>query len=120
MAGHNPLLAVAFIAAAAIPKYRIVTFGADDSSAVLADAASDSLIGVSAETDSDVGETCDVFVAGPVNVEYGGPVTRGAKLTADAQGRAAMAAAGNHVIGVAMASGVIGDIGTVLIVPSVF
>ncbi len=42
-------------------------------------------------------------------------MTRGDDLTADAQGRAVVAAAGNRVIGKAMATGVLGDIGSVLI-----
>ncbi|EHN77499.1 hypothetical protein SMCF_2974, partial [Streptomyces coelicoflavus ZG0656] len=48
-------------------------------------------------------------------VEYGGPVTRGARLTSDAEGRAVAAApaAGQtvEIIGRAMVSGVLGDFG---------
>lgn len=55
------------------------------------------------------------------DVVFGGNVTRGQPLTADAQGRAVAAApaAGANVycIGFAEVSGVVGDIGTVIISP---
>ncbi|TSD86016.1 DUF2190 domain-containing protein [Mycobacterium sp. KBS0706] len=114
---RNHGLVKPFVAGAIVPPYRIVKFGADDDTAIAAAAAADKSIGV---TDmlgaSAVGVTFDIVLTGIAEVEYGGPVTRGDDLTADAQGRAvAVAAAGNRVIGKAMATGVLGDIGSVLI-----
>lgn len=56
--------------------------------------------------------------SGIAEVEYGGNVTRGDLLTSDANGKAiATTTAGNRIIGIAMASGVSGDIGLALINP---
>lgn len=119
MAGHSPLQAKAFTAEAAIPKRRIVKFGAADTGVILAAAAADTSIGITSEIAAAIGEVTDVFLLGIADVEYGGPVTRGAKLTSDAAGRAVAAGAGAHVVGFAMVSGVIGDIGAVFIAQSV-
>lgn len=119
MAGHSPLQAKAFKAEAAITKRRIVKFGSTDALIVPGAAAADASIGITSEIDAAIGENCDVFLLGIADVEYGGAVTRGAKLTSDATGRAIAAAAGNHVVGIAMVSGVIGDIGSALLCQSV-
>lgn len=106
----------------AIPRARIVKFGAADGTCRLASAATDLAFGVSSEIDVVVGEPCDVAIMGLVPVTYGGNVTRGDLLTSDAQGRAVTAApaAGTNaeVIGRAMLSGVVGDIGTVNLSPA--
>ncbi|MFE0757198.1 DUF2190 domain-containing protein [Inquilinus sp. NPDC058860] len=113
---RNHGLIKTFFAAAAFAGYRIVKFGADDDTVALATAAADKSIGVVDMLGaSAAGLSCDVVLTGVAEVEYGGPVTRGDDLTADAQGRAVIAAAGNRVIGKAMATGVLGDIGSVLI-----
>ncbi|MCY1249405.1 hypothetical protein D9M72_629360 [compost metagenome] len=56
-------------------------------------------------------------------MEYGGNVTRGVPLTADAQGRAIAATvpptATTYIIGFAEESGAFGDIGSVFIAPAV-
>ena len=70
------------------------------------------------------GTVCDVHVTGPAPIEYGGPVTRGARLTSDAQGRAVVAApaAGQtvEIIGRALVSGVLGDFGKVNLARSTY
>ncbi|MGK9234782.1 DUF2190 family protein [Inquilinus limosus] len=112
---RNHGLVKTFVAAAAFAGYRIVKFGADDTVA-LATAPADMAIGVVDMLGASApGISCDVVLTGIAEVEYGGPVTRGDDLTADAQGRAVVAAAGNRVIGKAMATGVLGDIGSVLL-----
>ncbi|MGH8568782.1 MAG: DUF2190 domain-containing protein, partial [Gammaproteobacteria bacterium] len=60
-------------------------------------------------------------LAGTAEVEYGGTVTRGGLLTADSVGRAIAAApaagVNNRIIGIALVSGVISDIGLVQLAP---
>lgn len=107
-------------AGAAITKYRIVKFGADDDHVVQAAAVSDSILGVADSLGEDTTEgPVDIILDGIANVEYGGNITRGAKLTTDANGKAVAAApaagTNNQIIGIAMLSGVSGDIGKVLI-----
>lgn len=109
---------------AAIAAYRIVKFGAADGNVAQAAAATDLLIGTTGRvTATAIGERVDVGRSGIREVEYGGAVTRGAKLTADALGRAVAAApaagANAQIIGVAEVSGVLGDIGSMLISISV-
>ena len=111
-----------YTADAAIAAYRIAKFGAADGAVAIAAAATDLLIGVTGRVTATVaGERVDVSRSGIREVEYGGAVTRGATLTSDASGRAIVAApaAGANVrtIGVAEVSGVLGDIGSLLIVP---
>lgn len=109
-----------FYAEAAVAKHRIVKHGAADNGAVQAAAATDLSIGVSDSIGAASGEPFDVIVDGIATVEYGGNVTRGGLLTADADGKAVAAAAGAgvRVIGVAMVSGVSGDLGSVRIAPA--
>lgn len=119
----NEGLVKTYIAGAAIVKHRIVKHGSGDRAAVQAAAATDLLLGVSDSLGADAsGDPCDVIRSGIANVEYGGNVTRGQKLTADADGKAVAAApaagANAQIIGIAEVSGVSGDIGKVLIVPS--
>ena len=122
---RNQGLSKTFIAEAAITKNRIVVFGADDRSVVQASAATQPAIGVSDDVGQPtIGKSVDVILDGVVTVEFGGSVTRGALLMADAQGRAitAAAAAGSNVrtIGVAMDSGVSGDLASVMLSPGSF
>jgi hypothetical protein len=113
---NDLVLAKSFLAEAAVTKHRIIKFGSDDDSVVHGAAATDKLIGVSDFIDVDAGERVDVHLVGPVHVEYGGVVARGDLLTSDASGRAiATTTTDNRVVGVAMQSGVLGDIGSVLL-----
>lgn len=106
-----------FIASAAIAGARFVKHGAADGEAVQASAAVDAIIGVSDVMGAAAGSVCDVHLDGEGVVEFGGPVTRGDRLTADGQGRAITAnpAAGETAeIGArALVSGVAGDLGKV-------
>lgn len=113
MSRNIPGLTLAYKAGAAIPARSIVKHGADDGSAVPAAAAADALLGVSTDVPSAIGETADVVREGVTPVRFGGAVTRGDALTANATGAAVKAAAGDQVIGYAEVSGVAGDLGSV-------
>lgn len=119
--GRTDGLIKSLLAGAAIAARHIVKFGADDDTVVTAAAATDAPIGVTSEIDAALGEPCDVMLSGLAEVVYGGNVAGGDLLTSDANGAAVTAApaagVNNRVIGVAMASGVAGDIGLVLLQP---
>lgn len=112
-----------YTAEAAIGAHRIVKHGTADGQAVQGAADTDALMGISTELPSDEGETVDVVKTGLADVEYGGAVTRGDPLTSDSVGRAVKAApaAGENanLVGYAEVSGVLGDIGSAAIFPSV-
>lgn len=117
---NNPQLTKSFYAQTALTKFRIVVFGSTgDDYVVPAAGVSDKLVGVTTDVDTAINARADVIADGLCDVEYGGTVTRGDKLTSDASGRAVTAAPGagvnNHIIGIAWVSGVIGDIGSVKI-----
>ena len=122
-AGLSTIQTKAFKAEAAVTKRRIVKFGAGDDAVLLAAAVGDLSIGVSSNVDAAIGEPCDVHLLGIAEVEFGGTIARGAKVTSDATGRAVAAApaagVNNQVIGIATVSGVVGDIGSILIAQSV-
>ncbi len=123
MAGHSPTLITTCIASAAIPKRRIVKFGASDGAVVLAagPAATEFSIGITTEIDAASGEPVDVIRGGIADVEYGGTVTRGGPITSDSTGRAVAAApaagVNNRCIGFAEVSAVVGDVGPAFIQP---
>lgn len=123
MAGASPTSIKSYVASGAVTRRRIVMFGAADNLVSLANSATALSIGISTEIDALSGEPCDVVREGLADVEYGGAVTRGQPLTSDATGRAVVAApaAGANVrlIGIAEVSGVLGDIGTCFVAPSV-
>ncbi|CAN5610805.1 hypothetical protein BH10PSE5_BH10PSE5_01300 [soil metagenome] len=113
-----PGLTKTFTAEAAVTRRRICKFGATDSSVLMGAAATDLLMGVSdMSADVPIGHRCEVRLSGIAEVEFGGAVTRGQPITSDAIGRAVAAAPGagvnNRLIGFAMVSAVLGDIGDV-------
>jgi hypothetical protein len=119
-----PGLVTNHTADAAIAAYRIVKFGAADCNIAHAAAAADLSIGVTDRlAAAAAGDRIDVVRSGIAEVQYGGNVTRGKKLTADANGKAIEAApaagANAQVIGTAEVSGVLDDIGSMFIAPSV-
>lgn len=117
----NPTLTKTYIAEAAVTKRRIVKPGTADGNVLLGAAVGDALMGVSADIDAAITEPVDVHHAGIAEVEYGGTIARGDPVTSDGTGRALASAPGagvnNNIIGRAIVSGVIGDIGKVLIAP---
>jgi hypothetical protein len=116
---RNEGLQKTLIAGGTVAANRIVKFGSSDTAVVQAAAATDLLIGVSDNLGAASGEPLDIIMDGIALVVYGGNVTRGQLLTADSDGKAVAAApaaeGSNRIIGVAMLSGVSGDIGSVLI-----
>ncbi|MGA0569640.1 phage cement protein [Variovorax sp. VNK109] len=120
----NVILEKTFVAGAAIAACTIVKHGAADDAVIPAAAATDSLLGVaSRDFDTAIGERIDIMTQGVASVKLAGTVTRGGPVTSNAAGLgvAAAPAAGSNVrvIGVAMQSGVAGDVIDVLISQSV-
>lgn len=113
----NPLLSRSMVAEAAISAYRIVKVGAADGQVLTAAAATDLSIGVVENVAPAIGERCSVVMVGVAEITLGGTVARGAAVTSDASGRAVTASAGNRRIGIALASGVVGDVVEVLLSP---
>lgn len=119
---NNPVIIKSYTAEAALTKYRLVKFGATDDVVTPATAVADKILGVLTDVDALINQRADVVVEGITDVEYGGTVTRGDPLTTDASGRAVTAApaagVNNRIIGIAMVSGVISDVGSVKIAQS--
>lgn len=116
-----------FFAGAAISPARLVKFDTDDRTVIQGAAAGDAVIGVSYNAPISAaasGERVDIVISGIAPVTYGGTVTRGQLLMSDSTGRAitATAAAGTNVrtAGVAMVSGVVGDVGAISLSPGSF
>ncbi len=110
----------AFVAGAAVGKNRFVKFGADDDTAIVAAAATDLIIGNSETHDVTSGDTFDVFMGDIGKVVLGGTVVRGNPLTSDATGAAiATVTVGHRIGGIALKSGVAGDVITYRYAPGV-
>ena len=120
----NNLLTKSYLAEAAIAANVIVKPGAADYGALAAAAVSDKSFGISTEIAAASGERVDVVHEGIADLKLGGTVTRGDLLTSDASGQGVTAApaagTNNRVVGVALVSGVSGDIIPVLIQPGSF
>jgi hypothetical protein len=112
----NPLLIKNFTAVGAIGPNLIVKQLADDT-VVPAIAAADFMIGVSTHVPAANGEPCDVIQSGIAYVKAGGIVPRGSQVTADAASKGIVAADGERVIGIALASAVLDDLFPVLVIP---
>ncbi len=109
-------------AGGAIAHRRIVKFGVSDGVVLQGTAATEALIGVTdCPGGAASGERIDVVRQGFTEVEFGGTVTRGDPITADASGKAVTAtpAAGvnNGIVGWAEVSAVSGDIGLIFVSP---
>ena len=118
----KPILTENFTAGAAIAPCRICKPGAADGEALQAAGSTDAMDGVSDSLGAAAaGDRVDIHTMGVVEVEYGGAVTRGDQLTADADGKAVTAAPGAgvnmRIIGPARVSGVAGDICLVRLAP---
>lgn len=116
-------LVKSYTAGAAVAAYRIVKFGSADGEVIQGAAATDSLIGVSGELAAASGARIDINQGGMPDVEFGGSVTRGGPVTADADGKAVAAApsAGSNarIIGFAVNSAASGDIAPIVFAPGV-
>lgn len=114
---------ISFEAAAAIRGRRLVAGAGAGSTVREAAAGTDKIVGAAAQMGADAaGDMADVVVDGPVEVVFGGNVSAFDPITADAQGRAVVAAPGagvtHRIAGFALVDGVVGDIGRVQIAPS--
>jgi len=114
---------MAFTAEAAIGKYRIVKKGANNGGVLVATAATEVLMGVTTDVDTDSGDICDVVMLGPAQVIAGGSIAQGARLTATADGAAVAAApaggANAAIVGIAQEEASSGDIFRMLVSPAV-
>lgn len=117
MANNIPGLTTTFRASGTITKRRLVAYAAALGVAVQASGPTNALAGVSADIDTADGRPADVIRQGLAPVEYGATVAAGDPLTADAQGRAVKATAGQRIAGFADVPGIVGDIGALLIAP---
>jgi hypothetical protein len=128
MSIRNQGLIKTYNAGGTVNHARFVKLDSDDRTVIQSAAAADFTIGVSDfspnATAAASGERVDVQLTDIATVTYGGTVTRGQLVISDSTGRAitATAAAGANVrtCGVAMVSGVVGDLGAVLLGPGSF
>jgi len=118
----NPGLIKTYTAEGAVTARRIVTFGTADGLVAQAVNGAAALAGVAERLDVIAGGRIDVVKSDLAEVTYGGTVTAGDPLTADAQGRAVKAAPAAgvnvHIVGWAEISGVLGDCGLVSVAPT--
>ncbi|CAI0907954.1 capsid cement protein [Serratia ficaria] len=104
------------VEAATLPRQLVIHGTVDDEITPAVD-GSKLIIGVTSAIGNDIGEAADVIRSGLAIVRYGADVTVGQPLTADAEGRAIPAAAGNFYIGFAEYAGAEDDNGSVWIAP---
>lgn len=118
-AGATAGLEKSFRCAAAIAEARLVVFGANDDTVALATASTGEIIGITQHATGAAGDEVRVMLTGIAELRLGGTVTRGNRLTSDANGQGvaigAVAGTNYNSIGMALASGVSGDIIPVLI-----
>ncbi|MDA8170311.1 MAG: hypothetical protein M0Z48_00580 [Nitrospiraceae bacterium] len=106
--------------AAIATQFLLCTPGADNDTFSVASGSQSPLVGVFQSTTLNAGDSAEVMVSGISNVVLGGNVTRGQEVTSDANGNAIAAASyapasGLHTAGIALESGVAGDIIAVLL-----
>lgn len=115
----NPEFVKSYDATGTINPYRFVKFDSADYNVIQGAAATDSLIGASTDIAAASGERVDVIHGGIASIKLGGTVARGGLVTSDASGQGVAAApasgANNRIGGMALASGVSGDIIPVLL-----
>lgn len=132
MSQMNSVLEINKVAEAALYGARIVKFGSTDYYVAQGAAETDLLFGVSRAVDRDANgvpgafdatERVDIIQLGYAEVLYGGNLTRGEYVTADADGKAVkltdtmLLTGACNSIGVCMESGVPGDLGTIFVLP---
>jgi hypothetical protein len=108
-------------AGAAVTANSFVVAGSADNTAILASASTSKILGVSGNLDAASGQPFDITILGIAKVKLAGAVTRGDLLTSDSAGLAVelsdtiLGTASAHSGGVAMQSGVSGDIIDILV-----
>jgi hypothetical protein len=101
------------IALGVIAAFTIVEYAAGDK--VQQGTVAGVLYGVSTDAGATEGQVVDIVLSDITPVLYGAAVARGNRLKSDATGRAIPALATENAIGYAQVSGVVGDIGSILI-----
>lgn len=101
----------------ALASRRMVTHGTVSGEITLAVAGSKLIIGVTTLVTSGIGEPADVVRSQLTPVIYGDDIIAGDPLTADAEGRAVPATAGEFYLGFAEYDGAEDDVGSVWIAP---
>lgn len=114
----NYPLIKAYVAEEATGQFLIAKQGTQDNQILKADSATASIIGVVCQPgEVAVGDTTDVTIMGEGEVMLGGSVSAGSSITSDANGKAVTASAGNRAVGMALESGVSGDVVRCLVSP---
>lgn len=113
-----------YTASGAIGQYLVGKFGSADGTVAQASAATDLSIGVCCQPGGAAdGERVDIVRSGMAEVQYGGTVARGKKLTVNSAGKVVEAAPSTgsnvQIIGIAEVSGVANDIVWMMLAPSV-
>lgn len=120
----NNGLTKSYTAEGAISANSIVKVGANDYGILQGAAATDKLIGITTEIAASSGERTDVVLEGIADLKLGGTVARGDLVTSDASGQGVTAApaagSNNRIVGMAIISGVAGDIIPVKVAPGSF
>lgn len=113
---QNDTLVKSFEAEGAIPGNRIVTLGTAANTVTQASAVSETLVGVTHNTDAEAGGMADVVMAGTPMVKAGAAITKGTYVTTDASGQAiAVSVASDRTIGIALEAASTGDLIPVLL-----
>lgn len=112
----KPLLIGAFKADGVIAKGKAVKLGTDSEHVAKCTAASDKVIGLLADDVAAAEDACEVVLIGGAKGLLGGTVSAGDALASDANGKlVATTTGGDKVVGMAMESGVDGDLISVLL-----
>jgi hypothetical protein len=104
----NPGTFKTYKAGGAIAPYRIITIGAGVVTQAVSGA--EAIVGTTDELGVQSNGNVDVCLSGLPEVVCGGAVAAGEPLTADAQGRAVAAAAGERIVGFSLEDGAEGTI----------
>lgn len=110
MASHSEPRILGYSAGADLSakQYHVVKFGTSDKEVVDADAQEGFGVLMSQSPD---GQGCEVALpGGGAKAKLAGTITRGESITADANGAFVAAGSSQRAIGIAMASGVAGDV----------
>lgn len=95
-------------------QYRFVELSSTGQVSVC-NAAGELAIGVLQNDPDAAGRAAEVAIFGQTKVILGATVAANAKVTTDNQGRAVTVASTNHVLGICVDGGAVGEIGTILL-----
>jgi hypothetical protein len=105
------------MAEAAIAGYRFVKPGAADGGLLQSALATNKITGISTQAGGALGDQTDYIVSGEAELQLGGAVTRGDRLTSDANGKGVTTVTAGDILGaIALANGVADDIIPVIVI----